>query len=81
MSQGAQVKNCSETTFDDMKEPLMKFFLSQVVAGNFTEKQLNHFVMGYKVFLNSYSCYSVAYWWTAAPRVAYMNEKGHALLN
>ena len=58
-----------------MKEPLMKSFLSQVVACDYTENKL--FPSTPKVFQNSYFRYSVEQWWTAIPEIAYKNEKGH----
>ena len=61
-----------------MKEPLMKAFSSQIIACDFTEKELRHFLTTLKVFQNSYSRYSVEHWWTAVPKVGYKNEKGHA---
>lgn len=56
-----------------MKKALMKSSLSQVVGYGLTETAL-------KFFQNSYSRSPVQHWWTAVPKLASKNEKGHVVL-
>ena len=63
-----------------MKKALMKSSLSQVVGYGLTEKEIHHFLTALKFFQNSYSRSPVQHWWTAVPKLASKNEKGHVVL-
>ena len=58
-----------------MKKALIKF-----VGYGLTEKEIHHFLTALKLFQNSYSGSPVQHWWTAVPKLASKNEKGHVVL-